>query len=182
MATRTKTEDQQPKFVEEKLEGKRRVLKTDVSQVKPGDIVLVTHYAKVISKEYGIPYRGQHSLNVENLDGGMTFGIQGDNLIENLATANQALEEVLVTKTQAAELLVTLYGVPFTVVFDKQPDKAGNVEERTLRGRLVAPEPLLGRSHVEDLEQPVNKRLRLVDHRTLKSICVNGIRYVVKGK
>ena len=54
--------------------------------------------------------------------------------------------------------------------------------ERTLRGKLVKPEPLLGRSMVEDLDSDDKKnRLRQVDHRTINWLVVDGVKYTVKS-
>jgi hypothetical protein len=50
-----------------------------------------------------------------------------------------------------------------------------------LRGRLVEPNGLLGRSLCEDLELPEGQnRLREVDHRTIKYLVVDGVRYSVR--
>jgi hypothetical protein len=38
---------------------------------------------------------------------------------------------------------------------------------------------LLGRSHVEDLDITEGHRLRLVDHRTIRWIIVNCVKYTV---
>lgn len=115
-------------------------------------------------------------MSVVNADDGSKFDIIGKDLHDKLLSADQFSEEKKVSKTEAAELLVSSYNVPFTVVFTKA-DKT----DRTLRGRLVSPEPLLGRSHVEDLDvEDPKKRLRLVDHREIKSLVVNGVKYVVK--
>jgi len=76
---------------------------------------------------------------------------------------------------KAAEILVNAYHRPLTVCFVKNDGT-----ERTLRGRLVKPEPLLGRSTVEDLDVTNGNRLRLVDHRTIKWIVVDGTKYTVK--
>ena len=74
-----------------------------------------------------------------------------------------------------AELLINARNIPFTVCFEKQ-----NGEERVLRGRLISHEALLGRSSVEDLDLPAGDRTRLVDHRTLKFLILNGVKYVLK--
>ena len=50
-----------------------------------------------------------------------------------------------------------------------------------MRGRLITPEPLLGRSMVEDLDLAVTEhRQRLVDHRTIKFLIIEGVKYIVK--
>jgi hypothetical protein len=82
-----------------------------------------------------------------------------------------------VTMTRAAEILITSFNRPLTVRFVK---KQGG--ERVLRGRLLRPEPLLGRSYVEDLDAKGDSRIRLVDHRTIKCLIVDGVKYTVKGR
>jgi hypothetical protein len=66
---------------------------------------------------------------------------------------------------------------PFTVRFKK---KGG--EWRTLRGRFVAHEMLLGRSRVEDLDEPeTKKRLKQVDHRTIEWLILDNVKYTVSS-
>ena len=114
-------------------------------------------------------------LDVESIDKkGMDFKVEGKELIENGFSADQYDEEEKVSMTRAAEILVSSYNRPLTVCFDKNDGT-----ERVLRGRLVHPEPLLGRSMVEDLDLP-SDRFRLVDHRTLKFLVVDGVKYSVK--
>jgi hypothetical protein len=55
-------------------------------------------------------------------------------------------------------------------------------EERTLVGHLTSSEPTMGRSTVVDLEIDSSKyNLRLVDHRTVKQLILQNVRYVLKG-
>jgi len=151
----------------------RTVHPVDPSGVKEGDLMAFTYYGKVRKAYKDL---GGHRLQVEGLAGAPAdFNVHGDSLIVAAASADQFHEEKKVTKTAAAELLVSSYNRPFTVCFVKQEG-----EERTLRGRLVQPEPLLGRSHVEDLDVKEGHKLRLVDHRTIKWLVVEGVKYVVK--
>lgn len=140
-----------------------------LADVKSNDLMAFVYYATV-SKKLGT------NLEVKNVDDDINFSVQGKQLIERGFSADRFSEEVKISKTKAAEILVSSYNRPFTVCFDKQEG-----EERTLRGRLVHPEPLLGRSMVEDLDLPKDKhRLRQVDHRTIKYLIVDGVKYVVK--
>jgi hypothetical protein len=72
---------------------------------------------------------------------------------------------------------------PFTVTFRKQ-DKEGSVgkgEVRKLRGRLIEPDPIFGRSKVEDLDiEDPKKRFRLVTHLAIDELVVDGVRYIAK--
>lgn len=140
----------------------------DVSAIKPGDLMAFVYYCKVKKAE------GER-LEVRNLDAEMDFEVKGAELIEKGSSADQFSETVQVTKTKAAELLVSSHNRPLTVCFEKTDGS-----KRTLRGRLITPEPLLGRSMVEDLDISDGHRLRLVDHRTIKWLVVDGVKYVVK--
>lgn len=106
------------------------------------------------------------------------FDVTGVPLIAGGMSADYWAVEELVTMTRLAEQLVRSTNRPLTVVFVK-----ANGEPRTLRGRLVSAEPLLGRSYCEDLDiahDDKKGRLRLVDHRTLRSLIVGGARYHTK--
>lgn len=140
-----------------------------LANVNSDDLMAFVYFAKV---------RGKNgtNLDVSNVDEDMKFSVMGQDLIERGYSADQFSETHKITKTRAAEILISSYNRPFTVCFDKQEG-----EERVLRGRLVHPEPLLGRSKVEDLDLPKDKhRMRLVDHRTIKYLIVEGVKYVVK--
>lgn len=158
---------------EKKAEG-RTVHPVDPAKVQNGDLMAFTYYGKVIHANKSFD---GHKLMVQGLAGAPdSFGVNGDKLIVAALSADQYHEEQKVTKTAAAELLVSSFNRPFTVCFTKQEG-----EERTLRGRLVQPEPLLGRSHVEDLDITEGHKLRLVDHRTIKWLVLEGVKYTVKS-
>lgn len=139
--------------------------------VKPGHVMVFPYWGKV--KRVDGP-----RLTVESLDGGIgEFQVQGEVLIASAGSADQVHETVPSTMTEIAERLISSHRRPLTVCFEK-----ADGSERVLRGRLVDHEALLGRSRVEDLEQPAGDRLRLVDHRTLKWLVVDGVKYELKGK
>ena len=145
--------------------------KTDPTRIKTGDLMAIVHYVKVKSV---IPHN--YELYTEDVDlTGHGMRVQGKELLEHAFSADQYTEEVKVSKTQAAELLVHSPNRPFTVNFNKSDGT-----ERTLRGRLIAPEPLLGRSMVEDLDETAAHKLRQVDHRTINWLVVEGTKYIVK--
>jgi hypothetical protein len=154
----------------------RKTNKTDPSLVKDGDLMAITYYVKVETVR-----RNGEQLSVLDVVGD-TGGIDvnGKSLIANALSADQFAETIKVTKTQCAQLLIESTNRPFTVTFEKQDGT-----ERKLRGRLISHEALLGRSMVEDLDIDRNDkkgRTRLVDHRTLKSLIVDGVKYEVKDK
>jgi hypothetical protein len=143
------------------------------AKVKVGDLMAFVYYGKVKKIE-----DGGNALLVKGIDRDQSeFTVSGEALIARSHSADQFVEEVQVTKTKAAEILVTSFNRPLTVCFIKQGGQT-----RVLRGRLLRPEPLLGRSHVEDLDAPARDRIRLVDHRTIKYLIVEGVKYTVKER
>lgn len=143
----------------------------DPAKVNEGDLMAFIYWTKVKSTS-----SNGSVLGVANLDDDEgIIRINGKELIEKSFSADQYHEEEKVGKTRAAEILLHSVNRPFTVCFLKT-----NGNERVLRGRLVKPEPLLGRSMVEDLDQKGVNRLRQVDHRTIKYLIVDGTKYIVK--
>lgn len=140
------------------------------STVKVGDVMSFTYYVKVKR------IVSQEEMVVEDLyNGNAEIGIRGRSLVETAHSADQFSEEEKVSMTKCAEILIASHNRPLTVCFDK-----ADRTERVLRGRLIAPEPLLGRSKCEDLEADPKNRMRLVDHRTIKWLVVDGMKYTVK--
>lgn len=150
----------------------RKTHKTKPENVKSGDLMAIMYYVKVKDKA-----RDNQSMRVTDLDGnpGGDITVTGKDLIASSFSADSFQEEVKVGKLEAAELLISSHNRPLTVCFDKSDGT-----ERILRGRLVSHEGLLGRSMVEDLDITDKNRLRQVDHRTLKWLVVEGVKYVVK--
>lgn len=143
---------------------------TTPSKVQAGDLMAFIYWGTVEGKEN----RGKR-LKIRNVENGSEFWVNGTELIERADSADRFKTTQKVTMTKAAEILVSSRNTPFTVVFVKSDG-----EERTLRGRLVKPEPLLGRSMVEDLDiNHKQHRLSQVYHRTIKSLVVDGVKYIV---
>ncbi|MEK6932591.1 MAG: hypothetical protein AABW56_02235 [Nanoarchaeota archaeon] len=138
--------------------------------VRKGDLMAFVDYVRVDQV-----LNGGNDLKVYDLDSKFDFKVLGKDLVEKSFSADRYEDEKKVTKTEAAELLIKAYNRPFTVGFTKSDGSS-----RTLRGRLLSPEPLLGRSHVEDLDITSGSRLRLVDHRKIEFLIVDGIKYVAK--
>lgn len=137
-------------------------------KIKSQDIISLTKYAAVKSLFGNV-------LKAVDLHDGKEFEIHGKDLQEACMSADFFDDTQNVTKTELAEILVKSYGKPFTVVYDTTTKK-----DRKLRGRLLSSESILGRSTVEDLDKPDGDRIRLVDHRTLKSIVVDNIKFTLK--
>lgn len=151
----------------------RKTHKVEPGKVQKGHVMAFLYYAVVDSVK-----PGGDLLDVTGLDNKQgSFSVHGVELIRNALSADLYEEEEKVTKTRAAEILISSHNRPLTVVYIKADGK-----ERTLRGRLVSAEPLLGRSHVEDLDIDESKgtRMRLVDHRTIVSLIVDCVKYIVK--
>lgn len=146
-------------------------MNTEPSKIKSGDLMAVIHYVKVKTI-----YHSTFEMLADDVDQDKRgLKVVGKDLLERAYSADQYAEEKKVGKIEAAETLVGAGNRPFTVAFEKSDGK-----ERVLRGRLIKPEPLLGRSMVEDLDEPVNNRVRQVDHRTIKWLIIDNVKYVVK--
>lgn len=137
--------------------------------LKDGELVAFTYYGTVKSNTNG------YNICVHDVDHNRDFFVNGKDLIESAMSADQFDAEEKSTKTKLAELLINAYHRPFTVCFEK-----ADGTERVLRGRLIGSEPLLGRSKVEDLDVKGDNRIRLVDHRTIKWLILDGTKHVVK--
>lgn len=145
--------------------------KVDPTKVKAGDLMAFTYYVKVKRTD-----QNGEELLVEDLDNHSNeIQVRGKDLVISSHSADQFAEEEKVSKTRAAEILIHSANRPLTVSFLK-----ADGTERVLKGRLIAPEPLLGRSMVEDLETHDKNRLRQVDHRTINFLIVDGVKYTVK--
>jgi hypothetical protein len=148
----------------------KKINKTNPANIKLNDIMAVIHYVKITSVN-----PGKFECYADDLDLTNRMSIQGKEILEAAFSADQFSEELKVPKTKVAEILVNSPNRPFTVNFNKTDGS-----ERTLRGRLVCPEPLLGRSMVEDLDDTSGHNLRQVDHRTINWLIVEGTKYIVK--
>lgn len=136
--------------------------------MKTGHILSNVEFVKVKQVRRG-------SIDVENVDTGMPFQINGQTLIDSMTSADEFSKTEKEPLTSIAERLSGAKNVAFTVNF-----KMKNGKERTLRGRLIKPEPILGRSMVHDFDVVSGSPIRLVDHRTINWLILNGIKYVVK--
>ena len=146
--------------------------KVDATKIKKGHVMAFIDFVEITQINFG-----STEVSVRNLgEGADSFQIKGRDLLVNSFSADIFEEEQKVTMTKAAEILIGSFNRPLTINFDKQDG-----ENRTLRGRFIVSEPLLGRSKVEDLDIPKGQhRIRLVDHRTIRFLIVDGVKYVVK--
>ena len=136
--------------------------------MKTNNLMLFGYWAKV-NQAVG------NRLSVTDVDTGESFEVSGKPLIDAAFSADDFSSTEKVTQTQIAEKLVHSFNRPLTVNFTKKDGSP-----RTLRGRLLSSEQLLGRSYVEDLDTSDDHKTRLVDHRTISRLVVEGVEYVVK--
>lgn len=148
--------------------------RVDAGKIKKNDLMAFTYWGTI--ENAGIQ-GWEATVQVKNIEDGTSFNVFGTDLIKKSFSADQYHTERAVTKTELAETLTRCYNVPLTVTFIK-----ADGSERKLRGRLVKTEPLMGRSYVEDLDLTDLNKTRLVDHRTLLSLIVGGVKYSLKEK
>jgi hypothetical protein len=148
-----------------------------------GHIVAKTFYARISDvRVHPYPTR-KHTAVVEEIacqdleDRSKHYNVRGSSLVEKFISADTFTQEKKVTRTELAEKLVSAGSLPFTVCFLKSRG-----EERTLRGRLLEHEDLLGRSMVHDFDVGSGAPMRMVDHRTLLWLILNGVKYTLKEK
>jgi phage antirepressor YoqD-like protein len=165
MATSTK----ERKAVKRETVDKKKV---DLKKVKKNDLMAFIYWGMIEGAD-----KRKEELMVKCADNDEGFRVKGVPLIETSHSADQYHTTKRTTKTRVAETLVSAHNRPLSVCFVKTDGT-----ERVLRGRLVKPEPLLGRSMVEDLDLPnTDHRLRQVDHRTIKWLIVDGVKYTVRS-
>lgn len=177
--------------------------KSELSKIKKGDKLSMTYYLTVKD----VDYSGE-SIDVED-QAGMEFSISGKKLIEDtINTANQFTQVINVSRTEIIDKLESAGDSVFSATFNKLPNETslsealGKMavadltdtkklkklakevmlgEERTIVGYLVSLEPKMGRSTVHDLEVPKGQHpLRQIDHRTISSLVIKNVKYVVK--
>lgn len=144
-------------------------------KLKKNDLLAITHYVKAVNVVKANKQNPNDKVSVKDIDTGMDFDVIGAPLINKLASADEVNSTKKVTKTAIAEKLTESYNKPLTVCFEK-----ADGSERILRGRYISHEVLMGRSQLEDLDVEDAHKLRLVDHRTIRYLIVDGVRYEVK--
>lgn len=157
------------------------MVRVDPDKVKTGELCAFIYWGKVMAKnrpssgQWG--KQGETQLQVKGIAGAPdSFSVNGDELIATSWSADQWSTEEKVSQSEMIETLMRAYNRPFTCTFKKESG-----ETRKLRGRLVEPDPLRGRSKVEDLDVEKGTPLRLVDHRSLSELIVGGVKYTLKS-
>lgn len=142
------------------------MFKTNFDAIVKGEKLSFTTYVTVdkINKE-------SQSLEVTSANG-MKMTIQGLELIQRFSSNSQYFETEQLGKNALAEKLQSAGDKIFSVEYIKAD---GTV--RNLVGHLVSSESNLGRSMVRDLNITEGNNLRQVDHRTIQSLIIGGVRY-----
>lgn len=176
--------------------------KLDQTKLKAGDKLSRISYMTVTGNE-----TAHGSVLVKNEDG-LEWSIGKDILAQECYSADQFNEIKEVSRTELIEIFNNVGDAVFTVNFDKLPTaddfleltrtNPGNLirsyddmkkdfkklkgENRTLVGYLVKPENGFGRSLVIELDgkNEAKKAFKQVDHRSLNSLIVKNIKYIVK--
>lgn len=133
------------------------------------EIISFTVYATVDEKyDDGIVCKDLYTGNRYTIFGPTHANLSSADVFSRIENTN---------KTELAKRLLDANDTVFTVEFVKQDG-----ELRTLRGRLVKEDALMGRALVEDLDIPLHavSNIRQVDLRTLKSLIIGNVKYVVK--
>jgi hypothetical protein len=144
------------------------------TDIKAGEILSKILYARVqrVGRQTGF---GQLHVACVDLDDGTEFFMEGEELLGTCLSATQYDHDEVVSLAELATEFVNVGTRPFTVTFRKK-----NGAERVLVGRMITPDTILGRSTVLDFEADTPSPLRQVDHRTITTLIVRGVRYMVK--
>lgn len=134
---------------------------------KRNDAIQITYNA--IVQEVGTDF-----LKVKDVEKELEFYIRGNSLLNTTLSADFSSSSKKLNKTEIVEVLLNSHGKIFKVEFEKQDGST-----RVLRGYLAKSEPLLGRSYCVDLDVTDKNKLRLVDHRTIHSLILEGVKYYV---
>ena len=138
--------------------------------------------------------------------GGQTFL---EKLAENSFSADHYDREVTVCMTELANIMSSNRGTVFKAVFSKKLQETNvqnqlaeidfdslsdskkldeiskNIfagETREIVGYAVGGDNVLGRTHVIDLDAPLENNSRQVDHRTIQSIIIKNVKYTLGKK
>lgn len=175
-------------------------VKCQLDKIKKGSVLSNTLYLTVEAV-------GPNSITVKDQTG-LTFAVNGKQLIEGMNSADQFTETKTVSMTEAASVLENAGDTVFMCSFNKMANEEtvaealGKLsvtdlttpktlkkhlksllvgEERILVGHLINSEAKLGRSSVVDLNIAKGQHnVRLIDHRQINFIVIKGVKYIVK--
>lgn len=166
------------------VEEVKEIKRVDPAKVKQGDLMAILTWVRVNSNNAAKTKRNywdeetQRHLLVTDLDKDSehVIKVSGEDLIANMFSADYFSETKQVNKTDLVTTFIHSFNVPMTVVADTSKEK-----DRVFRCRLIKSDPLFGKSMVEDLDKAKNDRLRWIMHENIKSLIVQGTKYVIKG-
>lgn len=137
-----------------------------INQVQSGNVMAFINWVEVVNVNVA-----KEELLVKDLDTKQEFVVRGKSLVESGFSADTFSKVQGITKTEAAEILISHKNTPMTVVFVKV-----NGQSRTMRCKWLHQETLMGRSMVYEFGFGVKQ----IDHRTIQSIIVDDVKYTVK--
>jgi hypothetical protein len=133
------------------------------------ELISLTIYAEVESKDYD-------KIVCRDLQNNEIYELTGFDILSRINSADTFVNIKEISKTEMANKLLEAGDGIFTVEFIKQGG-----ENRTLRGRLITSDQFMGRVMVEDLDLSSSlSNIRQVDLRTLKSLIIGNVKYVIK--
>ena len=136
------------------------------NQIAAGNIMAYINWVEVLNQN------SVNELKVRDLDTKQEFLIRGESLIEKGMSADVFSSTKSATKTELAEILIGHKNTPMTVAFITIKG-----ENRVMRCKWLSHESLMGRSLVWNFDE---HSLKQVDHRTIQSIIVDDVKYVLK--
>lgn len=133
------------------------------------ELISLTIYAEVESKDYD-------KIVCRDLQNNEVYELTGFDILSRINSADTFVNIKEISRTEMANKLLEAGDGIFTVEFVKQGG-----ENRTLRGRLITSDQFMGRAMVEDLDLSSSlSNIRQVDLRTLKSLIIGNVKYVIK--
>lgn len=145
-------------------------------KIEKGELLSFTNYFRVNEHD-----TTNNTVTVQEIKTGELIKIQGDELLEQLVSADYYESTVKLTKAEMINKLLSAGDKVVTVNFTKQD---GTI--RTLQGINPIAEVNLGRTQIIDLQviekNPNDKTrgIRLVDNRTINFIVLDKVMYISK--
>lgn len=183
------------------LKGQRREARLDVDKLQRGEYVSCHQYMQVVK------IKG-NTIDLRTA-GGKVIDIYKCILVSDAYSADHFEHTVTCNMTELSEILESAKDTIFKVEFKKKIDEK-MIQERLLKlsaadlkkkdkvkqlakdvmsgevvsivGHLANQERMMGRSLIIDLNAPASNNFRQVDHRTIQSIILRNVKYVLGNK
>ena len=143
-----------------------------MSRFQKGEFVQLIHNCEVTGVD------GANCLFVRDIDRNMEFQINGRELVRSVNRSAHFDSEKKLNKTELLQKLRSTRGMIFSCLFKKVDGS-----DRLIEGIYAGPDEGFGRSYVLDLEklrEGDNNPMRLLDHRTIQYIILDGVKYYLK--